>query len=175
MKNQDLKADTARSNRSTHLFVSWMFVLIWMIVIFYLSSQKAQASDRFSRAVTSAILRIIGILKEIAIETSGTEDWFSLLNSTVGEYAHGIIYFILVLLVRNAFSQSGFKGFRLYTASFVFCAAYTVTDELHQIFVPGRGAEVEDFMTDCAGAIIGLILYMLITWSTGIGKMKSYK
>ena len=39
------------------------------------------------------------------------------------------------------------------------CILYAVFDELHQIFVPGRGVELRDVLTDSAGAVTGVFLY----------------
>jgi VanZ family protein len=156
------------------IVISWTAVFLWMIVIFYLSSQTAQVSNRFSRSMTSIIVKIIALFSKISIETSTMQNWFDMMNNTVREYAHGTIFFILVLLVCNAFLKSGLRGWKLYTFALVFCAIFACLDELHQIFVQGRGAEFKDFLMDCTGAIMGLVLHSIITWSLGIRKHKSY-
>ena len=38
----------------------------------------------------------------------------------------------------------------------VITTAYAGTDELHQLFVPGRSGQVSDVLLDSAGALIGL-------------------
>jgi VanZ family protein len=157
------------------LIISWFAVFLWMIFIFLLSSQTAQASDRVSRAVTSIIVKLMGLFRQITLETSTAQNWFNLMNNTVREYAHGTIYFILIILVCNAFSKSGVGGWKLYMFSFIFCAAYAVSDELHQLFVAGRGAEVKDFMTDCIGALMGIALYGIITWNFRIGNLRIHR
>ena len=42
------------------------------------------------------------------------------------------------------------------------CAFYAVTDEIHQIFVPGRAFEWMDVGIDTAGAIIGMFAMAII-------------
>lgn len=37
-------------------------------------------------------------------------------------------------------------------------ACYGITDEMHQVFVPGRDASVYDWFADCVGAILALLL-----------------
>ena len=37
-------------------------------------------------------------------------------------------------------------------------ALYAATDEVHQLFVPGRSGQVSDVLLDSAGAIAGLAL-----------------
>lgn len=151
-----------KANQKLKIVTSWLAVFVWMIVIFYLSSQTAQDSDKFSKAITGIIIKFIGFFRPLSIETSNTQNWFDLMNSTVREYAHGTVYYILVLLVCNAFFRCGIRGWRLYLFSIIFCVVYAVSDELHQLFVPGRGAEVEDFITDSIGALIGLPSYGVI-------------
>ena len=38
--------------------------------------------------------------------------------------------------------------------------AYAATDELHQVFVPGRSAEFTDVLLDSLGALAGIWLYL---------------
>lgn len=37
--------------------------------------------------------------------------------------------------------------------------AYGLSDEIHQMFVPGRTPEVADWVADAAGVLLGLFLY----------------
>lgn len=45
------------------------------------------------------------------------------------------------------------------------CIVYAVSDEIHQLFVPGRGAQVKDVMIDSTGAFAGIIIY---SWLKGL-------
>ncbi|HET8945709.1 MAG TPA: VanZ family protein [Candidatus Polarisedimenticolia bacterium] len=38
------------------------------------------------------------------------------------------------------------------------CAGYAVTDEIHQVFVPGRSPDVRDALADACGAALGLLM-----------------
>ena len=38
--------------------------------------------------------------------------------------------------------------------------AYAATDEVHQVFVPGRSAEFTDVLLDSLGALVGIWLYL---------------
>jgi len=50
-------------------------------------------------------------------------------------------------LIRNAFLASTFLG-----------SAYGVTDELHQLFVPGRSCDILDWTADTIGVIVGILV-----------------
>jgi len=61
----------------------------------------------------------------------------------------------------NAFRRSGFIFLKSLIFSFLLCAIYAVSDEIHQMYVPGRGAQTADVLIDCSGAVAGLFLYWL--------------
>jgi len=46
--------------------------------------------------------------------------------------------------------------------SLIFCLFYAASDEIHQLFVPGRGAKATDVLIDGIGALIGIGLYKFI-------------
>jgi VanZ family protein len=60
---------------------------------------------------------------------------------------HAALYAVLGALLRVALGRSG--------PAIALAAAYGVTDELHQAFVPGRDADVLDALADLAGAALG--------------------
>ncbi|MEQ1757883.1 MAG: VanZ family protein [Vicinamibacterales bacterium] len=80
--------------------------------------------------------------------------------------AHAIGYAILGALVARAMA-GGFprpltKAAAL--ASIVLTTMYGASDELHQRFVPGRSADVNDIVADAAGAVVAVIA----VWACGI-------
>ena len=64
--------------------------------------------------------------------------------------AHFVEYLVLAfLLARAAGSRGGALGAPL----------YGISDELHQAFVPGRTATMEDWLFDAAGSLAGVWLH----------------
>ncbi|MFP3514028.1 VanZ family protein, partial [Peribacillus sp. SIMBA_075] len=55
---------------------------------------------------------------------------------------------------------TGFKS-ALWWA-FAFSAFYAATDEVHQLFIPGRSGEARDVLIDSTGAAAGLTCYWLV-------------
>ena len=41
------------------------------------------------------------------------------------------------------------------------CVLYAISDEVHQLFVPGRSGQFKDVFLDSGGAIVGAALYRL--------------
>ncbi|PHS31770.1 MAG: hypothetical protein COA82_09845 [Alkaliphilus sp.] len=58
--------------------------------------------------------------------------------------------------------RSGSKGYKGVLVTFVFCVLYAISDETHQIFVPGRSAQISDVLIDSVGAIVGILMYLVL-------------
>jgi len=148
-------------NKITIIF-SWTAVLLWLVLIFYLSSQPAVQSDGLSRKVTEIIIEKVGTVMPLDNETSTTVDLVARFNHVVRKCGHFGLYFVLSVLMMNALRVSGIIGFKGYILSLVFCILYAISDEVHQLFVPGRGAQVTDVLIDSFGAFIGIGMYGVI-------------
>jgi VanZ family protein len=77
---------------------------------------------------------------------------------------HGLLYAGLAVLVLRAASGARWEGvtLRAAAAAVAFAAVYGITDEFHQWFVPGRTADVNDWVADCSGAAAAVAAVVLI-------------
>lgn len=50
------------------------------------------------------------------------------------------------------------KPFRYFVVVCLITACYGISDEIHQIFVPGRDASIYDWFADCSGAVLAVLL-----------------
>jgi len=73
-----------------------------------------------------------------------------------------MLFLTLIFQRRNILLQKYAAQFALLIAS-----VYGVLDEIHQLFIPGRSAEVLDWAADTGGALIGVIIITIL--------MKKYK
>lgn len=79
-------------------------------------------------------------------------------SDKIGHFgAYGLLSGILYL---NLFFQNKFKVLKKYPATFTVLIAsfYGLLDELHQLFVPGRSAEIFDWVADFSGAVVGVLI-----------------
>jgi len=77
---------------------------------------------------------------------------------------HTIVYFSLAFLTHRALKyQSRFPSIARHAMllSLLFAVLYGAADELHQLFVPSRSADIRDFMVDALGAVTCLLLLAL--------------
>ena len=120
--------------------VSLILVIIWMVIIFILSSFDATSSSGQSGIIVNFISSITNI------------DNLSLLSKIVRKLAHFTEYIILGLLVCNLIKNYDKKTY----IAIIICILYAVSDELHQILVPGRSCQILDILIDSLGSILGI-------------------
>ncbi len=73
---------------------------------------------------------------------------------------HSIGYALLGVLILRALAGGRLREvtWRRGIAAIVLATLYGVTDEFHQLFVPGRSADRYDVLADCVGATMGAAL-----------------
>lgn len=140
-----------------HKIFAWTVVVIWMILIFNLSSQAAKQSNQLSKGITEIIVKTV---EKVAPNVAFDLDSF---NHIVRKNAHFIAYLILGILVINALRKSDIYTWQSVVWTLLICFLYAVSDEVHQLFVSGRSGQVKDVMIDSAGTIAGIVIYGCFT------------
>lgn len=125
---------------------AWILVVVCMGVIFWLSSQTADESSAQSTAMLIWLKNIFG------------DNVFT--DFIVRKAAHMLEFTGLSLLVNIALWQTRKKKETAFAIALT--SLYAVTDELHQVFVPGRSCQLSDWAIDTAGAILGAICFLII-------------
>lgn len=149
-----------KSRNKTGLILLFATTL-WMLFIFYLSSQTAQISDNLSKKITILLINIIKQIKDIDIISI---NHVGKLNNIIREYAHGFVYIVLSIFAVNALRGIKINVSMSCLLAFLISVAFACTDEIHQMFVPGRAAQLQDLMIDCAGALLGLVIFNIVAF-----------
>jgi VanZ family protein len=141
-------------------FVWWATTIAWTITIFQLSTSTYGVS--LTGWLLSEFFRITGI--QVSQESFHTIHFF------LRKLAHLTEYGIYALLLYGSFGAG--RDFRWSWRRAVICtliaAGYSLTDELHQWFVPGRGGSIHDSALDASGALLamaGLYVFSLVSRS----------
>ena len=124
-----------------------ILVIIWMIFIFIMSVFDSNESANQSNLFVNFISKLFDITN------------IQMLSFIVRKLAHFTEYLILGILVSNWLSN---YNSRLYL-NIIICAIYAISDEVHQLFVPGRSCEVRDMLIDIFGAIAGILLFTILS------------
>ncbi|MDD2553843.1 MAG: VanZ family protein [Desulfotomaculaceae bacterium] len=136
--------------------LSWLAVLLWMLVIFLLSAQPASFSNANSKGIVTRVVDTTVKLTKVGISEPEKAMLVKRINSVAREYMHGVVFLVLGLLTQNAVTKGGAARMKAAAIALVICLTYGLTDEIHQLFVPGRSFQVSDLAMDAIGSIIGI-------------------
>ena len=133
---------------------SWVLTALCMATIFYFSNQTSADSAQVSLGVYSRILEVLGALLGRVVERFG--------HDGIRTMAHFTEYTVLGFLMSTSITFTLARRRPWFTLGL--CAAYALTDEIHQIFVPGRAFQVTDLAVDTAGALLGIGVFCLLAF-----------
>ena len=151
--------------RISKILLSILPMLAVMVGIFLFSGQQGEASAGVSNGVGEWFLGILGIEIPPGMSASNVPILFGL---TIRKLAHIFLYFLLggtsflfaatlpvktVAKVRPAVSGG---------IALVISLLYACLDEVHQSFVPGRAAQIQDVGVDAIGFVLAIVLIMTI-------------
>ncbi len=141
-------------------------ILIVLIIgvfglIFGFSSQNVTESRGISRQVTEFLTKNIKSIQEKPEKEK--EAIIKKINHFIRKLAHFCIYTILGILLMGLLKTCKMKDLTRGVITFLIGALYATSDEIHQMFSPGRGPQVSDVILDSAGVLLGILIVMLIT------------
>ena len=134
-----------------------------MALIFCLSSQNAELSSQTSGSVIESVAGIFypGFSDMSAVKQ---DEIIGALQFIARKAAHFTLYAVLgVLSFLSVISYRNLKyRFRLLISAGI-CLLYAASDELHQIFVPGRSGEIRDICIDFCGSLLAITVLALLS------------
>lgn len=150
-------------------------IVLWMVTIFSFSAETADASSATSRGVIKTFVKFL----YSDFESLSAEQQFELVSGWQGfvrETAHLAEYAILGFLVSGFMATLEVKRAVQFSVPPLWCLAYAVTDEVHQLFVDGRAFQLLDLLIDCSGGILGTAaLFILILLVSKVREKKNGK
>lgn len=133
-----------------------ILLVIWMALIFWFSNQGSVKSTEKSQSfVRNTIVTIYKLFDSNASEEK-LETIVEMFDVPVRKVAHFTEYFILGILVFFTFRSYGIKNIYIMIA---FCFIYSCSDEIHQLFVPGRSGNLIDVILDSLGSFSSIIFF----------------
>ncbi len=142
----DGRAIAIQPPRQTPL-IEWLPIILWAAVIFTFSTSGFSAANT-SRIVTPMLKWLFPAISPASLGVA---------NALVRKAAHFTEYGILFwLLIRGPL-----KGRPIIAMGI--CVLYALSDEGHQIFVPGRGPSFYDVALDSTGAMFSGFLRAAIS------------
>lgn len=130
------------------------------LLIYILSAQEGSVSDVTSGQVVNLLPSFVSDFFSQYFNLDELHAYL-LIDSIIRTGAHFSEYALLGALSFLHFSR--YIDRYKYIISFIFASLYSITDEIHQYFVPGRTCQLEDIITDSVGALCGLLFCFLLT------------
>ena len=81
---------------------------------------------------------------------------------------HFLAYAGLSFLIATLLPLLGIRDSRVYWTALLVAVGYGAIDELGQIPIPGRTADVVDWLADVAGAVAGVVCYRLMVGAMAV-------
>lgn len=136
-----------------HLYRAVLFLLTAavMLLIFGFSGQSREESGGLSAKLAQPVTAFIASFRE-GITPEETAALFEDVDSAIRKCAHFAEYGCLAVLLFLILHSYG-RGW--WWLPWLLATLYAVTDEIHQLYSPGRSCQVKDILVDSLGALTG--------------------
>ena len=128
-------------------------------IIFGFSSQDGEESGGISGRVTEFILEKSNTYKNI--EENRQDEIFERTEKIIRKIAHFSIYALVGFLLMGLVSTFKLKEKNRILISLILGVLYATSDEIHQLFSPGRSAQITDVYIDTLGILVGIFVILL--------------
>jgi len=143
-------------------YVFLILTIAWMLVIFLFSNSPGDESGETSYAFGKLFCQIfVPGYEEMTLAEQ--DELALLLDHPIRKLAHFTEYFILGALLVGIPTFKVKADYRKYgLIAWGIACLYAVTDEVHQLFVPGREGALKDVLLDSSGALFGVLFGLLM-------------
>ena len=138
-----------------------ILIILNCTTIFIFSSEISDDSDERSGRVVNFIAELLPNFKE---KSEQEQEYIKgeVLTPIVRKTAHFSVYASMgILTICLALTYKG-TYYQKSLCSTLFCICYSISDEIHQHFVPGRSCEFRDVCIDTLGVIVGILIIYVI-------------
>ncbi len=144
-----------------------LLAICWMAVIFAFSARNADLSTQDSMSIGILFGRLI-VPSFADMDSQMQASFADMVDHPIRKMAHMTEYAVLGFLLTGSYVDQERKRLYRFLVPAVFGSLYAVSDELHQLFVPGRSCELKDMLIDSCGVVIGTLagLYIFIYWQS---------
>lgn len=126
-------------------------------MIFGFSSQDAEESGNLSSNIAKFILK-----QTYHNDVENEEQMLERTESVIRKIAHFSIYTLVGFLLMSLVSTYNLKENRRIIISLCIGVLYATSDEIHQLFIPGRAGQITDVMLDSMGVLLGILLVLTV-------------
>lgn len=135
----------SKKYNSKNRLILFALSFVWLFILFYFSGQTGAVSNRLSRSIAQILLRVLqNPFFEVPLD-------LGMINNALRDIAHFLVYFVLAIIMFVIYKQ--FKATKHYAAVLTIGTGMLIgiSDELYQMFIPGRTSEWLDVLINILG------------------------
>lgn len=132
-----------------------------MILIFGFSGQDGTQSKGISTKISEGILNLSPKYKEM--QGQEQKKVLQRTNAVIRKIAHFSVYTLFGVLLMALVIKTNVKYRWKMIIPLLIGLIYAISDEIHQVFSPGRTPKVTDIYIDMLGVLLGTLLVLLVT------------
>ena len=142
-------------------YVLFILTIMWMILIFSMSAKPADESTDISIAFGRIYCELF---YPGYSEMTEEEQFFTAedIDHPLRKAAHVTDFAVLGVLVSLSAGELLSDRKKQFSTALIISVLYAAADELHQLFVPGRSAEIRDVLIDSGGVLIGVLIIAVL-------------
>ena len=138
--------------------IKGLIVVLCMLSIFLFSTDNSRESTSKSNRV---ILGITNLFHK-DLSNKEKEKIIDMFFVPIRKMAHFGIYLVLGTSLISFLREFSIPILKLLLLSIFLAFLYACSDEIHQLFVPGRSGQFSDVLLDTLGASVGIFIYYLL-------------
>lgn len=154
-----LQTDIKKENIIIRM-ITFMLTVTICITIFKFSSEDSGKSTDTSGFVIDFIININPFTKNL--NTIQKEEIKENIKMPIRKLAHFSIYTALGMAIMCYISTYTINKYKKIGGSLSIGVLYAISDEIHQLFVPGRSGQVTDVFIDAIGVLFGIGIVLLV-------------
>ena len=145
--------DTHKSSHSTvSKVLAWIAVIVWAVLIFVASAKSGLDFDTGNGPLELARRWLADALSSLMGRPVDP--------SPIGHFSEYLVFSALLFNALRMHLHT--RSSRVALCAIAIAAAYAVTDEFHQMFVPGRECDPVDWIVDVAAATIAAFVFAAV-------------
>ncbi len=144
-------------------YLLWLVVLAIMVFIFVHSAQNGDESSKTSGSFIKTLLTVfVPDFSSLALDVQA--ELITGMQFIVRKGAHFSIYLLLGFFSFLAMNTYNLLLRTKSVSALSISLIYAISDEIHQLFVPGRAGQLRDVVIDFSGAFCGVVFAGLLVY-----------
>ncbi len=139
-----------------------VLAIMWMCIIFAFSAQTKEESGAVSQSFTYQLVSNTRTFFNLDLSDARVKEIADAIEGFVRKAAHMTEFGILSVLIFIWIGQWEMSLLRHGLTASGAAAVYAASDEIHQLFVPGRAGRFSDVCIDSVGAVLGVVVFVVI-------------